>query len=173
MFSTFDFDGDGFEFFVECDDDNAAIYPTAVEVPYNGIDEDCNPATLDDDLDQDGFILAEDCDDSNSAINSDAEDIPNNGIDEDCDGEDAISTSTDEVNQAMRIYPNPTSHLLHIEMEEEQSGMIYLKDLNGKLYSQQALKQNQGIDMTNYSAGVYLLIIQLKGQIVSERIIKL
>jgi len=50
------------------------------EIPYNGIDDDCDIETLDDDLDQDGFILLNDCDDENPAINPDAEEIPNNVI---------------------------------------------------------------------------------------------
>ena len=33
-------------------------YSTAEELPYNGLDDDCDPATLDDDLDQDGFLLS-------------------------------------------------------------------------------------------------------------------
>ena len=62
----------------------------ALEIPYNGIDDDCNPMTLDDDLDQDGYAVADDCDDTNPDINPGAEDIANNSIDEDCDGFDAF-----------------------------------------------------------------------------------
>jgi len=36
----------------------------AVEIPYNGIDDDCDPLTLDDDLDGDGLLYAVDCDDT-------------------------------------------------------------------------------------------------------------
>ena len=67
---------------------NAEINLAVAEIPYNGLDDDCDATTLDDDLDQDGFVLAEDCDDTNAEINSDASEIPNNGIDENCDGSD-------------------------------------------------------------------------------------
>ena len=33
--------------------------PRAIEIPYNGADDDCNLATPDDDLDLDGVELAE------------------------------------------------------------------------------------------------------------------
>ena len=36
------------------------------EVTYNGKDDDCNVATLDDDLDGDTYVLANDCDDTDA-----------------------------------------------------------------------------------------------------------
>ncbi|MEO0602866.1 MAG: hypothetical protein AAF211_15605, partial [Myxococcota bacterium] len=38
------------------------------EVPYDGIDNDCDPDTRDDDLDEDGFVLANDCDDTDDRV---------------------------------------------------------------------------------------------------------
>jgi hypothetical protein len=39
-----DADGDGFSPPADCDDANAASYPGAIEIPYNGVDEDCSGA---------------------------------------------------------------------------------------------------------------------------------
>lgn len=57
----------------DCDDtfgSGATIYPGATEITYDGIDNDCNPETLDDDLDQDGFVNADDCDDNDDTVNA-------------------------------------------------------------------------------------------------------
>lgn len=40
--AAIDADGDGFNEDEDCDDTNAEIYPGAVEIPDNGIDEDCD-----------------------------------------------------------------------------------------------------------------------------------
>ncbi len=52
-----DSDGDGYAIEIDdCDDTNAAINPGAVEVVYNGVDDDCDPATLDT-VDFNGFSI--------------------------------------------------------------------------------------------------------------------
>lgn len=90
-----DEDNDGFPSNVDCDDQDATISPNAVEIVYNGIDDDCNPNTFDDDLDGDGFNLMDDCDDTDSSIFPSALEIPYNGIDDDCD-EDTLDDDLDQ-----------------------------------------------------------------------------
>lgn len=81
-----DLDQDGYLQSVDCNDNNAAINQGQTEIAYNGLDDDCNPATFDDDIDRDGFIQAEDCNDNDENVNPNVEEIPENEIDDDCNG---------------------------------------------------------------------------------------
>ncbi len=73
----------------DCDDTEASVYPGASEVPYDGIDQDCDSADLCD-VDGDGFdydgaeCFGEDCDDEDDAIHPDAEEIWYDDVDQDC-----------------------------------------------------------------------------------------
>jgi len=70
----------------DCDDNNPNINPGQSETPYNGVDDDCVPATLDDDLDEDGFGIVDDCDDTDPTIYPGAPEVCD-AIDNNCDGE--------------------------------------------------------------------------------------
>jgi hypothetical protein len=64
------------------------------EVPYDGIDQDCNGSDLDD-VDEDGWSEAQDCDDQDPARHPEAEEIPYDGVDQDCDGGDLDDLDAD------------------------------------------------------------------------------
>ena len=87
----------------DCDDDDAASFPGAAEVWYDGVDQDCNGAG-DGDQDGDGVdaIAAggADCDDLRGDVYPGATDVPYDGTDADCAGESDFDADGDGVDSA-------------------------------------------------------------------------
>ncbi len=78
----------------DCDDDDPDIRPGATEIPYDGIDQDCDGIDLCD-VDGDGFDAlvcgGDDCDDEDPDIYPGADETANDGVDQDCDGHDLVT----------------------------------------------------------------------------------
>lgn len=63
-----DRDEDGAPAETDCNDLDGRVFPGNDEVVYNGIDDDCDPGTPDDDIDRDGHPVAADCDDADANV---------------------------------------------------------------------------------------------------------
>jgi hypothetical protein len=77
---------------LDCDDGATRVNPGAEEVPYDGVDDDCSGADLED-VDADGYVSdrvgGTDCDDGDPEISPGALDTPYDGVDQDCRDGDA------------------------------------------------------------------------------------
>ncbi len=64
------------------------------EIPYDGVDQDCDGADLVD-VDGDGHDHPADCEDEDASVHPGAEDIPYDGIDQDCLDGDLVDVDHD------------------------------------------------------------------------------
>jgi hypothetical protein len=94
-----DIDKDGIAKPEDCNDADPAIRPGALDVPNDGVDQDCDGAdAIDRDRDRDGVAIPFDCDDGNARIRPGAAEIYGNKVDEDCNGRaDPLQTITTPV----------------------------------------------------------------------------
>jgi uncharacterized delta-60 repeat protein len=171
-----DQDGDGYGVDTDCDDLVFAINPGVEETPYNGLDDDCDPSTPDDDLDGDGFLFVDDCDDENPEINPDAIEIPGNDVDENCDNI-VVGTNEPVLAQQFSIYPNPTSNVVYIDFSIDAPSieLVELHDYTGKKIgglTTQAYNNKVAVNLSTLPPGLFLLTIHTIDGLVVKRILK-
>lgn len=68
------------------------------------------------------------------------------------------------------VYPNPTEGKVTLSGLEDENAMIYISDTYGNLLDE--MEYSSKIDMSEFSAGVYFMHIETKGERISKRIIK-
>ena len=94
-----DADADGWVAFLDCDDLADGVGPDQTEVPYDGVDQDCDGVDLTDvDGDRHDAVEAggDDCDDTDPTVYPGRPvDEPYDGVDADCDGADDFDLDGD------------------------------------------------------------------------------
>lgn len=79
------------------------------------------------------------------------------------------SLSVSENELTARIYPNPTSQFLNVELNAESQVLIY--DLTGKLWIQEAGVIQKSLDLSKLNRGIYLVKVESQNQIIVQKIL--
>lgn len=86
---------------------------------------------------------------------------------------DDTGVQTYQQDGKLKIYPNPTSGIVHIFHEEATIEQLQLFDIYGKLlYHQNVHDGHASIDLSSYSHGVYVLQVETSDGIAAHKIMK-
>jgi len=77
-----------------------------------------------------------------------------------------ISTGISELDIVTKVYPNPTTNIVVVELEKDISGEVLIYDINGKLMLSDKLDNERikQFDFSKFSQGNYLLHINIKNK---------
>jgi hypothetical protein len=74
----------------------------------------------------------------------------------------ALNIDDTTLNVEIKVYPNPTSQSLYVTHPEYNSFLIQITDINGKQIYVGTIEKEMPLDVSSYSPGLYLFIIQNK-----------
>lgn len=78
--------------------------------------------------------------------------------------------------QDFKIYPNPTSDFIKINLQNDQYNLVQIVDMQGRVINEIATNNNQEqtVDVSNYKTGTYFIKAKMKNGIyISKKFIKI
>jgi hypothetical protein len=71
----------------------------------------------------------------------------------------------------IKVYPNPVSDVLHVDLNTAAETTVKLYNLSGQLLFAEAIKeQSASIDVSSYMPGLYVLVFEQSGNTVYKKV---
>lgn len=84
-----------------------------------------------------------------------------------------LSSNYFTINNNIKLYPNPTSSILNLEIVDLSNVNVELMDLNGRILMKQALSNtSNAIDFSGYNAAIYILKVTSSEGMFTYKIVK-
>ena len=89
-------------------------------------------------------------------------------------GETVSTTDVDESETELSLYPNPTTGILHLEFEKFKDTQVVIYDMQGmEVYSKNFFTARVDIDLSFIESGVYTIVVNVDGQLVRRKVIRI
>ena len=89
-------------------------------------------------------------------------------------GETVSTSDITETDIGLVLYPNPTSGILHLELEKATDAQVLIYDMQGvEIYRQEFFSDRVDIDVAFLDSGVYTVVVSVDGQLVRRKIIRI
>ncbi len=75
-------------------------------------------------------------------------------------------------NDYLKIYPNPSSHIVVLETGSDGEKQIVITDLSGRNIFSSTMKRKEIVDLTSLPAGIYIINVAFDGCNLSSKIVK-
>jgi hypothetical protein len=102
---------------------------------------------------------------------------PNVCFQTDCNGDcniEPIGMEEESWSSEIKIYPNPTGDLLHVDSEHPGYHSITITTMNGQLlYSSEKKSNNLEIDLSSFQKGIYFITIRSEQFVTTRKLVKL
>ncbi|MDR0844714.1 MAG: T9SS type A sorting domain-containing protein [Tannerella sp.] len=82
------------------------------------------------------------------------------------------ATGNEQINAALRIYPNPVKDILYLEHGQSKLDLLEISDITGKSYVREVDFAEKSLRVSKLEAGVYILKVIVNGQTSVHKFIK-
>lgn len=72
----------------------------------------------------------------------------------------------------VKVYPNPFTSQVNIDLENDNNGQLFIIDVNGKTIETLSLTKNQTLDLSHFAKGIYVLKMEVNQQTAYYKLVK-